>query len=347
MLKRFTAALAASVSVLTSYPAVPGGASEGGNNTFLKVMPVGDSITDGYWEQGGYRKYMWCALAEDGYTGIDLVGPKGSNSETFEYKGKQVYYDGNYAGYSGYAIQQMNGTEARQGILETLQNGDYIRKFSPDIVLLQIGTNDILSAYNDGITDRLENLITYILDEGCRTVYVTTIPDIDVSLVSDWLWAYGEVKWNSTPEAFAEIVQGHIDSYNASIKALAAKMQGEGRDVRFADIHSVVDMKADLYDGVHPNEQGYEKMGRYWAGVLEAHINGTELPTGETDTSKGQLEVQYDVADLVSLAGHLLGRPQERITAENYKAYDLNGNSKLDVYDLVLLRRKLFSGGYV
>ena len=344
MLKRFTAVLTAAAASMSAFTAAPMTVSDAKNGKALRIMPVGDSITDGYWEQGGYRKYMWCFLADAGYTGIDLVGPKGAESESFDNNGRQAVYDGNYAGYSGYAIQQMSGTENRQGILETLQNGSYISLYSPDIVLLQIGTNDILSAYNDGITDRLENLITYILDEGCGTVYVSTIPDIDVMLVSDWLWAYGDVKWNSAPEKFAEIVQGHIDSYNSSIKKLAEKMNSEGKDVRFADIHSVVDMETDLYDGVHPNEQGYEKMGKYWADVLAAHISGAAMPTDKTEPSTGQPEVQYDVADLVSLAGYLLGRDQERINAGNYSAYDLNINSKLDVYDLALLRRKLFSG---
>ena len=33
----------------------------------IKIMSVGDSITNGYWEQGAYRKYMYNVLASDGY----------------------------------------------------------------------------------------------------------------------------------------------------------------------------------------------------------------------------------------------------------------------------------------
>lgn len=309
----------------------------------IRIMAVGDSITDGYWEQGGYRKYMSMELTENGLTDIDLVGPKGADEESFEYNGRTVVYDGNYAGYSGYAIQYMTGTETRQGILETLRDGDHIKNYDPDIVLLQIGTNDVLSAYNDGITDRLENLISYILSEGSdgMTVFVSTIPDIDAVEVSDWLWAYGDIKWNSTPEDFTKIIQGHIDDYNASIGQLVTKMQSNGMNVRFADIHSVVDVETDLYDGVHPNEAGYEKMGMYWAGVLKGFLNG-QAPTGSTEEPTDTPE--YNVADIVSLADHLLGRPQQRITAENSGLYDFNSNSGLDVYDLVLLRRKVFAG---
>lgn len=44
--------------------------------------------------------------------------------------------------------------------------------------MLQIGTNDILSAYNDGIADRLEHLVDYIasyLPEDGR-LFVASIP---------------------------------------------------------------------------------------------------------------------------------------------------------------------------
>ena len=54
----------------------------------VKIMALGDSITDGYWTGGGYRKYLYHELEEMGYSNIDMVGPKGSNSESFQYQGQ-------------------------------------------------------------------------------------------------------------------------------------------------------------------------------------------------------------------------------------------------------------------
>ena len=350
--KYISAAVAAAMLAVSAYTVLPMTVgADGDTKEKIKIMPVGDSITDGYWEQGGYRKYLSYALAQKGYDNIDLVGPKGADTESFDYNGTNVEYDGNYCGYSGYAIQHMTGSEERQGILETLKDGDMIKKYSPDIVLLQIGTNDVLSAYNDGITDRLEGLINYILEEGREgeIVFVTTIPDIDAVEVSNWLWAYGEVKWNSSEEEFAKIVQGYVDSYNASIAELVKTMKADGKKVMYGDIHSVVDMAEDLYDGVHPNESGYEKMGLYWADVLDKYLNDPSKPaTAETtvtepttSTEPEQNERKYEASDVAGLASYLVGREQEVITSENYRDYDLNGNDKLDVYDLILLRRKL------
>lgn len=332
-MKKIIASLAAAL-IMTAVPSAHSGVSAE-NESKVKVMCIGDSITDGYWTQGGYRKYLSMQLDEMGYSNIDLVGPKGNDQETFNYDGKEVAYDGNYAGYSGYAIQYMDGKELRQGILETLTDGDYIKKYSPDIVLLQIGTNDLLSDYNDGITDRLENLINYILDNGTsgELVYVTTVPDIDTAKVSDWLWAYGEKKWNSTPEEFSKLVQDCVDKYNASISELVKKMQNEGKNVRFADIHSVVDMNDDLYDGVHPNESGYEKMGNYWAKTLDSYFKN-EAPGTETDKT--------DMNEIVKgLDAYILGIKDHGITDANWKSYDINNDSQLDAFDLVEARKLL------
>lgn len=352
MNRKYISAAAAAMLAVSAYTVLPMTVgADGDDSRKIKIMPVGDSITDGYWEQGGYRKYLSYALSQKGYDNIDLVGPKGADTESFEYNGTNVEYDGNYCGYSGYAIQHMTGSEERQGILETLKEGDMIKNYSPDIVLLQIGTNDVLSAYNEGITERLEGLINYILDEGREgeIVFVTTIPDIDAAEVSNWLWAYGEVKWNSSEEEFAKIIQGYVDSYNASIAELVKSMQADGKRVMYGDIHSVVDMSADLYDGVHPNESGYEKMGLYWADVLDKYFNGsaeqvtteTTVTESATSTEPEQNEKKYEAADAAGLASYLLGREQVLITSENYRDFDLNGNDKLDVYDLILLRRKL------
>ena len=277
--KKGLAALLAAVTGLSSLAvgtvsAAPAAAED---TEAVKILSLGDSITDGYWTSGAYRKYMYHDLEQMGYN-IDMVGPKGSNSNTFTYNGQTVSYDDNNAGYSGYAIQEMTTKEHRSGILETIQGTWYngknmISAYQPDIVLLQIGTNDILSNYNDGITDRLENLVNVILQDldSDSTVFVSTIPDIDAYTRADWLGSYGINAWGCTQEEkdrLMETVTGCIDTYNTSIYNLVLKMQSEGKNVQFADINSVVDYQTDLHDGVHPNEAGYENMGNYWAGLL-------------------------------------------------------------------------------
>ena len=296
--KKGLAVLIAAVTGLSSLAVgtVSAAPAAAGDTEAVKILSLGDSITDGYWTSGAYRKYMYHDLEQMGYN-IDMVGPKGGNSNTFTYNGQSVSYDDNNAGYSGYAIQEMTTKEHRSGILETIQatwyNGqNMIAAYQPDIVLLQIGTNDILSNYNDGITDRLENLVNVILQDldADSTVFVSTIPDIDAYTRADWLGSYGINAWSSTQEEkdrLMETVTGCIDTYNTSIYNLVLKMQSEGKNVQFADINSVVDYQTDLHDGVHPNEAGYENMGNYWAGLLNDFFqsNGTNPKPVTTTTT--------------------------------------------------------------
>lgn len=282
-----TAAAIAAGTVAAGASVTNARAEETSENTY-KIMCIGDSITDGYFGADGYRKYLYHELDEMGYS-VDMVGAKGGYASSYTDNGESFTYDGDHSGYSGYAIQYITGTETRQGILETIESTDMINTCNPDIVLLQIGTNDLLSAYNDGITDRLENLVRTIMadmtDEG-DVLFLTTVPYFNAVTINSWLWSYGDVKWQNTEEDFAEIVYDYIDSYNASIKTLVDKLQSEGLSVEYADVCSVVDKDTELQDGCHPNEAGYKDMGVYWAQVLDAYLSGEERPVVTTTTTE-------------------------------------------------------------
>ena len=114
-------------------------------------------------------------------------------------------------------------------------------------------------------------------------LYIASIPYIDAYIRGDWLGGYGFNVWNSTSEEkdqLMEKVSSCVDSYNASIEDMVARMQSEGKSVAFGDINSVVNYQTDLEDGCHPNETGYEKMGVYWANLLEEnYFNNSSIET--------------------------------------------------------------------
>ena len=118
-------------------------------------------------------------------------------------------------------------------------------------------------------------------------LFVASVPDIDVSVRHDWLWAYQSsgYSYENNPEEFTALVEQSVDNYNASVKELVEKKQAAGARIRFADINSVVDVKTGLKDGVHPNEAGYACMGKYWSEQVSAYLNGTTpTPTPATTT---------------------------------------------------------------
>lgn len=262
----------------------------------VKIIAMGDSITHGYINgDNGYRKYFCYGLQQNGITDFNMVGPNNNwtDSATYDWNGTTITYDPAHAGYSGYAIQKIG---SRQGLQETIfdttyvngdVSGNMMEAYQPDVIMLQIGTNDVLDAQLTGIGDRLEELvdklIPYVSGDG-QVLYLASIPNIDAIERYDWLgayeWTYG-VSYKSDPEKFVATVQAAVDDYNTIVKNLVAKKQAEGAHIEFSDINSTIEISAgDLEDGVHPSEQGYAKMGQYWSNLLtETYFHGTVTPT--------------------------------------------------------------------
>ncbi|WP_234009924.1 GDSL-type esterase/lipase family protein, partial [Streptomyces sp. SA3_actF] len=96
----------------------------GESNGGVRVMPLGDSLTDGFTPcPGGYRIGLWRRLAEAGYT-VDFVGSLAN--------GPAELGDHDHEGHSGWRIDQLDA-----------QLDGWLAATSPRTVLLLIGTNDL------------------------------------------------------------------------------------------------------------------------------------------------------------------------------------------------------------
>ena len=301
-----TASATTTVTTTASEVAVP--------EKSCRIMAIGDSITDGYGVEGSYRKFLCNGLAEKGIN-VDMVGSKGGGMMA-EYKdektGKSFRYDNDNTGYSGYAIQEYSG---RNGILETLRSTDCLSE-NPDIVILQIGTNDVIDNHElDKAGERLSGLVKYILENipENSALFVTTIPDVDpnCSGVYEWFDNYRHsADWQTQyDDTTAESnIHKAVAKYNSDVQAVVEAIAKTDSRVHFADVNSAVtDVKSQLGDGVHPNNDGYKAMGDYWTDIISDFIIGSPV----TVTTKP--------------ANIMIG--------------DLNGDKTVDVYDLIALRK--------
>ncbi|MGJ6967767.1 lectin [Streptosporangium sp. G11] len=127
---------------------VAGAESNGG----VRVMPLGDSITEGTQVPGGYRIGLWQRLVSGRYT-VDFVGS--------QFNGPGNLGDHDHQGHPGWRIDQIDANIT-----------NWARTQNPRTVLLHIGTNDILQNYNvAGAPQRLSTLIDRI---------TATVPDAEV-----------------------------------------------------------------------------------------------------------------------------------------------------------------------
>src|SRR5690349_22607851 len=135
-------------AVLTAALAVTGvvaqpGAAAAESNGGTRVMPLGDSITEGTQVPGGYRIGLWQRMATAGYR-VDLVGS--------QFNGPAALGDHDHEGHPGWRIDQIDANIT-----------GWLRTTTPRTVLLHIGTNDILQNYNvAGAPARLSGLLDRI-----------------------------------------------------------------------------------------------------------------------------------------------------------------------------------------
>ena len=126
----------------------------------LKILPLGDSITDGYFVPGGYRIELWNSLTKQGYK-IEFVGSASNGPNSLPSR--------NHEGHSGWRIDE---------IYQEVSN--WLQKFQPEMILLLIGTNDIAQGYNiETAGDRLDRLVEEIFKFAPKVqLFVASIPPI-------------------------------------------------------------------------------------------------------------------------------------------------------------------------
>ncbi len=310
-----------------------GGGQQGGNNTqpqndtntnngggasqksgTIKIMPVGDSITNGDGEQGGYRKYLYDALTKKGYK-IDMVGPNGKNSAS----ANGISYDDNHAGYSGYQIKEVPSWGQQQGgkgsLYNELKNANAVKQAQPDIILLMIGTNDLTANRSmDACASDLRAMLDYMLADmpSDGVIFLCSVPEHT---------AYG----GNTQK---------IGNYNSTVKQVAEEYAGKGKNVKFADVHGCLDGMNDIGgDQLHPNGGGYKKIGNFFAGVIDEYEAASAPVVTTTTTAATTTTTTTTKATTTTTAATTTTAPALKAT----KAGDANCDGEVDMSDVVLV----------
>ena len=248
------------------------------NDKKIKIMCIGDSITDGYGTPGSYRKFLYNGLTKKGYS-IDMVGSKSGWSTTYtdETTGESFDFDDDNTGYSAYTIKSYGG---RNGIYETLKETDCLSQ-KPDIVILQIGTNNVIDRHDAEENSKdYDILLDYILENIPSTsmLFITTIPDVDPNRndVYSWFANYRHSPdWQTlySDEEAESAVKLFLKMFNSDITSKAKKRKELGQNIRGADVNSAItDVKTQLKDGVHPNDIGFKAMGEYWTEIIDSYL---------------------------------------------------------------------------
>jgi hypothetical protein len=203
-------------------------------------MPLGDSITQADAGHDSYRRPLWQMLRGQA---VDFVG---TQTEHFGGPAPRPDFDQDHEGHWGWRADEVLGSVA-----------DWARSQAPDVVLVHLGTNDVLQGEPSGA----------ILEELGAIVDALRSANPEVKVLLAQIIPTSDVGRNAA-----------IRALNGGIPALAARKSTTRSPVTAVDQHTGFDGEGDTYDGLHPNAAGEAKMAGRWFDALLPLLRPAALP---------------------------------------------------------------------
>lgn len=223
------------------------------NGTPCKILPFGDSITEGVKSSdgAGYRSQLFklivAAKQKVTFTGSLTNGPTQVSGQTFPrmHEGHAGWtIDPGYSEFSGYGgISSLVPSPALNG--------------GPHIVLLHIGANDLFPTKDGaGMATRLDALVEKIAQNAPNALIVLA-----------HITPVGSTN-NGHTQADVAAANAAQMTYNSKIPTIIQSHAARGQHVIGADMS-----KMPLTDlttaSVHPNDQGYAYMASIWYAAIK------------------------------------------------------------------------------
>ena len=251
-------------------------------NPMIKIMCIGDSITYGHMP-GSYRKFLYHNLIKKGYK-IKMLGANSNKIKKYYYtlnNSEYFEYQDNNSGFPSCTISSFG---KRKGLLEILEKNECL-KLNPDIIILQIGTNNIMENYifNKTIKDFI-SLINFILYNMSKEaiIFVATIPDMNPNIKRVYKWFDNYRKNNCDDNEVKNNVKNYIKKFNKEVKEIIGDLRNKNYNVRIVDLNKIIkDTDKLLLDGVHPNDKGYKKMGNFWTEIIDNYLTEKFIKTNQ------------------------------------------------------------------
>jgi lysophospholipase L1-like esterase len=213
------------------------------------VLPLGDSITEGFGSSGaGYRVELFTQAVLNNKS-LTFVGSLQNGPSTVQNKA----FPKDHEGHDGYTIDSGTGHSGISGSI----TDQAIANYHPNIVLLMIGTNDINGNIDvASAPNRLGNLVDDITTRApsALVVVATIIP-------------------------IANGTNAKVQTYNAAIPGLVSARAAAGKHVVLVDNYTAFIQDPNyqtslMYNYLHPNDAGYAVLGRSFYGAISALLPG-------------------------------------------------------------------------
>ncbi|MBT1700332.1 hypothetical protein KK083_25825 [Fulvivirgaceae bacterium PWU4] len=195
----------------------------------LRIMPLGNSITQSEYTHLSYRYYLWQKL-KAANVNFDFVGSMNTN-----YLGSPVYPDPSFdRDHEGHWLYRADSL--------LLGLPQWLTGYVPDVVLMHAGTNDVLQNQTTASTvQELKSIIDVIRARN---------PNVTILLAK----LIGTTRSANTG----------IIALNNQMDGIAAEKSTGASRVIVVDQYTGFNPVTDTQEGIHPNAIGEEKMAQKW-----------------------------------------------------------------------------------
>ncbi|MCA9921925.1 MAG: hypothetical protein KC421_06130 [Anaerolineales bacterium] len=213
----------------------------------VTILPLGDSITEGDTTYNSYRRALWFMLQDAGYN-VDFIGSEVNNSGG---PAPDQDFDLDHEGHAGWRADQI------------VDNGlaTWLESYTPDIVLLHIGSNDLTRVNRNNV------VVQGTLNDTAEIIAVLRADNPNVTVLLAQL----------IPSC-TNILSDNIVTYNQELPAFAAQQSEPNSPVILVDQFTGFDAQTDTHDCVHPNVPGEQKMAQKWFDTLASLLGSGSTP---------------------------------------------------------------------
>lgn len=231
----------------------------------VRIMPLGDSITQGGQGYASYRYPLWFDLEQGGHV-VDFVGQRdfihGGSPDPAWYPDYYTTFDRDHEGYWGWRTDEIAG----------IIHGATVAG-QPDIVLIHLGTNDIGQMGAAGVTN--------------ADVYLRQIIGQIRSVTPAAVFLLAQV----IPIGPGSSYYNHADQV-APLNAVIATIAADSNTIQspnvLVDQNSGFDLDTMMQsDGLHPNLVGEAQMAGVWLAALIPLLTPAATPSTIPETGLG------------------------------------------------------------
>ncbi|MBF0431002.1 MAG: hypothetical protein HQK83_06965 [Fibrobacteria bacterium] len=236
----------------------------------LKILPLGNSITQGDSKHNTYRRPLYHKLHNAGYD-FDFIGSMNRNLG-----GKMPPnpdFDLDHEGHYGWKIDAIMYRSDGQATLP-----DWLKLYTPDMAFVHLGTNDTKQSLESSIDELSDVVDTLRADNPNVVIFLAQLIPLNTSTAAV------------------------IDQLNALIPNIKTEMSTEQSPIIIVDQNTGFIVTEDTYDNVHPSESGEEKMAEKWFQSFNGYYGpklifpngGESLKAGAVDTIRWSSKCKMD-----------------------------------------------------